>query len=171
MLILPDFVPAATVADLLAASAAFTGPRRGSGTNRTDCRLADFAAERAILLAGHVRTALSTHYPHLPPLAEDYTAYTTLGVGGGHPLHADAQKADGSPNHTPHRLATAMLYLGDEGVEFAGGGIHFPGVGVRVRPTAGTLVGFLCDWRHRHEVPLVARGVRESVAFWYRRAE
>lgn len=168
MFVLPDFIDAQAVAELLAANARHTGPRRGDGTPWADCRLSDITPDSD--LTERVRLALANHYPRLPPLASDYVAYTLLKVGASHPLHADAVKLDGSPNHTPQRVVTAMLYLGSEGKDFTGGSIRFPALGTTIRPVAGTLVGFRCDLSHRHEVPRVTRGERHAVAFWFKEA-
>ncbi len=121
-------------------------------------------------LADAVRQRLEEFFPQLPPLRPDYVAYTRCAPGGRHPLHADAVKPDGSPNHTPHRVASAMLYLTDHGTDHAGGVLRFPGLGVEVEPRAGLLVGFLTSWDFRHEVTPVTAGERDAVAFWFRDA-
>ena len=170
MLILPDFLDGPAVAELLAANARYAGDRRGKGTPWTDCPLAAIAPHLVADLAERAANALHDGCPHLPGLDPDYVAYTVMLAGASHTLHADAVKdAAGTPNHTPHRVATAMLYLGGP-ADFAGGQILFPGLGVAVEPRPGTLVAFLCDWRHRHQVERVTRGERHALALWFKEA-
>src|SRR5208337_2845543 len=69
---------------------------------------------------------IMTKHFALPPIRLDYCAYTRLRSGGCHPLHADAVLLDGGPNHTPDRVATAMVYLTEEGQDFSGGMFQFP---------------------------------------------
>lgn len=100
-------------------------------------------------------------------LITDYAAYTRVLPGGSHGLHADGVKLDGTPNHTPFRIATAMLYLNDGDVDFAGGRLCFPILDRKIVPKAGRLVGFLCDLEHQHEVEAVYGGVRHGLGFWF----
>ena len=166
MLILPGFLDSASVAELLSANADSLAPRRG--TTCTDVPLSAIHVTMAADLSARVLNHLADHFYHLPTLQRDYAAFTEVHPGGSHHLHADAQVADGGPNHTPERVATAMLYLGNEGQDFDGGVLRLPGIGVDVFPRAGLLVGFLTDWLHRHEVTPVTRGVRPAVAFWFK---
>jgi predicted 2-oxoglutarate/Fe(II)-dependent dioxygenase YbiX len=106
----------------------------------------------------------------LPPLFIDYCAYTRIRPGGSHPLHADAVALDGTPNHTPHRIASAMLYLSDSEIDFEGGTLRFPKLGIEVLPRIGLLVGFLTNLEYQHEVPPVTAGVRDAVAMWFQLA-
>jgi len=119
---------------------------------------------RAILET--VGRRLEDHFG-LPRLYPDYTAYTTVLEGGSHILHADAVKLDGTPNHTPDRVATVMLYLNDGTKDFAGGLLVFPKLHREIVPRAGRLVGFMCGLEHMHEVTKVEWGVRHSIAIWF----
>lgn len=140
---------------------------RDSG-HKTDVALSAVTSDLLYLgLADRVAKKLRAHYPTLPPLALDYAAYTRVRPGGRHTLHADAVKLDGVPNHTPHRIASAMLYLSNG---FSGGVLRFPRLGEEIVPTPGLLVGFLTGLDHQHEVTEVAGGDRDAVAFWFRAA-
>src|SRR4051812_34501110 len=73
------------------------------GTTATDCLLSAVDATAAKTLADEVAARLRGHFPGLPELAPDYISYHRMTTGGSHPLHADAVKLDGTPNHTPLR--------------------------------------------------------------------
>jgi hypothetical protein len=103
----------------------------------------------------------------LPPLRVDYCAYTRLWPGGMHSLHSDAVTLDGRPNHTPDRVASAMLYLTDGETDFEGGALRFPKLEIEVTPRIGLLVGFLTNLDYQHEVPPVTAGVRDALAMWF----
>lgn len=118
-----------------------------------------------------VRQRLASHFPNLPPLMLDYAAYTRMVPGGQHRLHADAVKEDGTPNHTPWRVVSAVLYLGTSGVDFDGGEIDFPGADERIAPVAGLLIGFTTGWDFRHQVLPVVSGTRDAIIFWYMDAD
>jgi hypothetical protein len=72
------------------------------------------------------------------PVFPDYTVYTALYLSGSHELHADGFKLDGTPNHAPWRVLSAMLYLNDGGSvaagDFDGGELTFPRLNRRVEP-------------------------------------
>lgn len=103
----------------------------------------------------------------LGELVADYTAYTRAYLGGAHTLHADAVNLDGSPNHTPWRVASAMLYLNDGDKDFAGGVIEFPKRDLAVVPKPGHLVAFTCGLDNQHLVTPVVTGVRDAIAFYF----
>ena len=107
----------------------------------------------------------------LPPLGLDYYAYTRMLPGSSHPLHADALTLDGRPNHTPYRVASAMVYLSESNLDFGGGWLQFPKLGVKVRERVGLMTGFLTDLEYQHTVPEVTWGVRDALAIWFRRAD
>jgi hypothetical protein len=150
------------------------GLRRGCfaprGMASTDMALSrvtsnDVAARLYLDVAERIRT----HFA-LPPLCIDYCAYTRIEPGGSHPLHADSEALDGAPNHTPHRIASAMLYLSESEMDFEGGTLRFPKLGIEVPPRIGLLVGFLTNLEYQHEVPSVTTGVRDAVAMWFQLA-
>ncbi len=172
LLIVPEFLTPANYkllrgryASLLATG--FT-PR---GTTATDCLLSAVDATAAKTLTDEVAARLRGHFPTLPDLVPDYTSYHRMTVGGSHPLHADAVTLTGEPNHTPHRIASAMLYLSEWSTDFTGGLIHFPGLDQVIPPRAGMLVGFLTTLDYRHEVTPVISGIRDAVAFWFKGKE
>lgn len=114
-----------------------------------------------------VSDLLATFYEVEAPLFCDYAAATASKPGMGHELHADAVKQDGTENHTPHRLVTAMLYLNQQGRDFGGGSLEFPNLQRTIAPRTGLLVGFRCDLLHSHRVPPVEWGERRALAFWF----
>jgi hypothetical protein len=136
------------------------------GTDKTDIGLAQVTDEAAARLSLDVAERLRAHFA-LPPLYIDYCAYTRLRPGGSHPLHSDAVTLDGRPNHTRWRIASAMLYLSDGETDFAGGGLHFPWLGIKITPRVGLLVGFLTTLDYQHEVPPVTSGMRDALAIWF----
>lgn len=142
---------------------------------RPDARLLDVVAEDNDLrtLAHSVRArathALSEFY-ELAPLYCDYVSIHAIGPErevDSHPLHADNENLDGTPNHTPWREVSALLYLSTQGSDFDGGSIVFPWVPLELGPQAGMLVGFRADRHHAHEVHPVTRGVRKCLAMWF----
>lgn len=87
--------------------------------------------------------------------------------GGYHPAHADNEHYEvdrWKPNHTPRRHYSALLYLNSD---FDGGELSFPSLGIRIRPTAGLLIGFPSHHGFVHAVDPVKQGRRYSVACWF----
>lgn len=136
------------------------------GSDRTDVQLSSVWPGTSDLLS----KMLNLLYQHFkfPTLTLDYCAYTRVTVGGSHELHADSVRLDGSPNHTPTRVVTVMVYLSDGRRDFSGGVLHLPELGVEVQARPGLLVAFPTDLAHRHEVTVVTDGVRDSIATWFR---
>ncbi|KAH8053428.1 hypothetical protein JL722_9662 [Aureococcus anophagefferens] len=64
---------------------------------------------------------------------------------------------------------SALVYLGDQGADFAGGTLEFlDGDGARaVRPRRGLLVAFSSGAENAHRVSRVTAGDRFSLAFWF----
>lgn len=139
---------------------------RGEGTGVEDIAL-DLVCEVPGLV-DRAAMELRSRFNFDRGLVLDYCAYTRLEAGRGHELHADGVKLDGSPNHTPHRVATAMVYLNDGETDFGNGVLVFPEMGVRVSSRVGLFVGFLTDLRYRHYVTPVSRGSREAIAIWFK---
>ena len=139
---------------------------KGMGTGKTDVSISSYSNTAGWLVdaaAEWLRPVLS-----LPPITLDYCAYTRLETGRSHELHADAVKLDGTPNHTPHRVATALVYLSDGYREFDGGELFLPEFGMSIVAQHGVLVGMPTDLAHRHAVTVVTRGVRDVIAIWYK---
>jgi hypothetical protein len=145
---------------------------------REDVRLLDYVRDDPPLfeIAQRARTrtidALREQYGIDRDVYLDYAALATIGPDHArdqHPLHADNQTLDGSPNHTPHRVVSALLYLNEQGVDFEGGTITFPNVDppVEIHPKPGTLVGFRADLAHAHVVDPVTSGHRKAIAWWF----
>jgi 2OG-Fe(II) oxygenase superfamily len=86
-----------------------------------------------------------------------------LRIGGRHPLHRDNCKEDGSPNHTPNRVWSSIVYLADG---FEGGELVFPGRGT-LKPLGGMLVAFPSGHDYPHEVLPVTNGRRYTLAIWF----
>lgn len=84
--------------------------------------------------------------------------------GSYQPPHADNAEPDGSPNYTPWRLYSGLLYLNDD---YDGGQTYFTRLGVEIQPSAGGLAIFEADMEHEHGVREVTRGTRKTiVTFW-----
>lgn len=168
MLKVSNFIEPAAVAGLRSAydELLAKGAIKPRGTNVTDIDAIRISPE-SLQLVEAVRARLVSHFPDLPPLSLDYAAYTRATTGGQLALHADAVKEDGSPNHTPWRVVSAVLYLSEQGRDFDGGDISFPGVHEQISPTAGLLIGFTTGWEFRHQVLPVVSGTRDAIIFWY----
>lgn len=78
--------------------------------------------------------------------------------------HADNLEPDGSPNATPHRAFSSLMYLNDD---YDGGETYFPGHGIRLKPEAGTLILFGAGPEYVHGVTRVTRGLRYTYAGWF----
>lgn len=78
--------------------------------------------------------------------------------------HTDNMDPDGSPNISPHRSFSSILYLNDE---YEGGETYFPGHKVRIKPTPGALVLFGAGPEYVHGITRVTRGLRYTYAGWF----
>ena len=78
--------------------------------------------------------------------------------------HVDNMEPDGSPNISPHRSFSSILYLNDD---YEGGETYFPGHGVRIKPTAGALVVFGAGPEYVHGITRVTKGLRYTYAGWF----
>lgn len=169
LLTVPSFLSAAECVVLRQQYAAGLAAKRfmPRGTNSTDTALSGVNPAFVEPIAGRASQLLLEQWPELPALELDYLAYTRMTIGGRHNLHADGFKLDGTPNHTPQRIATAMVYLSDGQSDFAGGLIRFPGLRAEIVPRVGLLVGFLTTVEFAHDVTPVASGVRDALAVWF----
>lgn len=94
------------------------------------------------------------------------TLLARMDPGDSHVMHADNVMLDGrTPNHTPWRTHTAMVYLNRRAPEW-GGELVLPGVGLRYTPRTGTMVAMPAGHAYRHEVTEVKEGSRYTVAIW-----
>lgn len=179
-LVIPKFLSAVDVSQLrrvyedgIKAGRLHPGPSASTNVRLAEvlggCR--SCAAKGSIANWGRLRLTIgkrvAAHFGVKEEVFPDYTAYTRLLPGGSHVLHADAVKLDGTPNHCPWRVLTAMIYLSDHGADFEGGELNFPKLGVRIEPKPGLLVGFLDTVDYQHEVFTLTRGVRDAIAIWY----
>jgi hypothetical protein len=116
------------------------------------------------------RDLLHEFYIPCGELFVDYTLLTEMRIGDAHPAHADSESPspDGGwiPNHTPWRHSVGMLYLNTNGLDYKGGELLFPTLGLRILPEAAQLVGFTSGRQHWHEVTPVTNGVRYSLSMW-----
>jgi len=61
---------------------------------------------------------------------------------------------------------SALVYLGDQGVEFEGGSLVFDD-GFVIRPRRGMVAAFSSGGENGHYVARVARGERFVLALWF----
>ena len=141
----------------------------GRGSGREDIFL-HMVTDSVPYLVARAKDLLSFHLFHAlnGPLILDYCAYTRLTVGRGHELHADAVTLDGLPNHTPDRVASAVVYLSHGEHDFDDGKLIFPALGVTISAMPGLFVGFPTDLKHQHSVTVVSRGVRDAILIWFK---
>ncbi len=78
--------------------------------------------------------------------------------------HADNINPDGTPNTTPHRSYSSILYLNND---YDGGETFFPGHNLRVKPEPGTLVLFGAGCDYVHGVTPITHGLRYTYAGWF----
>lgn len=78
--------------------------------------------------------------------------------------HVDNMEPDGSPNPTPYRSFSSILYLNDG---YDGGETYFPGHKLRIKPAAGALVLFGAGPEYVHGVTRLTRGLRYTYAGWF----
>jgi hypothetical protein len=76
--------------------------------------------------------------------------------------HYDCKHPDGSPNGTPWREWSAVLYLSDG---YQGGELVLPHVGLVYKPRSGSLVMFKADTLHG--VRACSDGIRYTCAMWF----
>jgi predicted 2-oxoglutarate/Fe(II)-dependent dioxygenase YbiX len=171
MLQVSNFLPAASCRDLIArhdAAVASGVTQRDEGGGRLVTELAAFDPALAADVAARTAAALAATFPELPPLTADSIYFARLMAGGCHPAHADAYKPDGTPNHTPGRVAAAVLYLNGP-PEFRGGVLVVCRKMKRVVPRPGLLVGFPSTLEYTHAVGTVRGGNRDSIALFFKR--
>jgi predicted 2-oxoglutarate/Fe(II)-dependent dioxygenase YbiX len=84
--------------------------------------------------------------------------------GSFQPPHADNAEPDGTPNYTPWRLYSGLLYLNDD---YEGGQTYFTNKDIEVQPKAGRVAIFYGDLDHEHGVREITQGERKTiVTFW-----
>jgi hypothetical protein len=84
--------------------------------------------------------------------------------GTEQPPHADNVEQDGTPNVSPWRLYSGIIYLNDD---YEGGQTYFPNLKQEIEPKAGRLGMFYADLEHTHGVKKVVGGERKTIiTFW-----
>jgi hypothetical protein len=78
--------------------------------------------------------------------------------------HADNLEPDGSPNTTPHRSFSSLIYLNND---YEGGETYFPGFGLRIKPEPGLMVLFGSGPEYVHGVTKMRGGRRYTYAGWF----
>ena len=80
-----------------------------------------------------------------------------------HP-HADNSNIDGTPNNTPWRKYSGVIYLNDD---YSGGETYFTNMDCQIEPLPGRIAIFYADMEHEHGVRKVRSGERKTiVTFW-----
>lgn len=99
------------------------------------------------------------------PIYPDIVSLVKWNVGSFQPPHADNAEPDGSPNYTPWRQYSGLLYLNDE---YEGGRTHFTNYPeIEIEPKPGALLLFTADLDHMHGVTEITSGERKTiVSFW-----
>lgn len=143
-------------------------------TNRSEARhysSRDELSAKDIGVVQPIRTAALSEVREffgIHDLYLEFTVLTEMREGDAHSLHADNVKLDGTPNHTPQRSHTTMLYLNSGGgIDFAGGDLIFPALGRSFVPMPGLLVGFPCSLEYQHQVSQMVSGCRYALSIWY----
>lgn len=115
-------------------------------------------------------TAIDGYFPEIAKsgLRLETAIYARLEIGGGHVLHADSVKLDGTPNHTPNRRLAVILYLRSCGYDFQGGELVLPFQQLTIKPEVGMMVMIPSSLGCQHQVNLVRCGVRDSIAVWFK---
>jgi predicted 2-oxoglutarate/Fe(II)-dependent dioxygenase YbiX len=105
------------------------------------------------LLAGHLGPQL--------PLHSDLINFARWPAGYELQPHADSENPGGVPHPYPWRDFATVIYLNDD---YEGGEIHFPNLGLELKPRPGTLVVFPGTLFFLHGVRRVTRGMRHTIA-------
>jgi hypothetical protein len=94
--------------------------------------------------------------------------YAVMLPGSSNPLHSDDSHLDGSKYHEDEEVEySALIYLGQHGIDYEGGEILFPLQDVAISPKLGTVVFFKGDHYHPHEVTPVTKGERKAVVLFF----
>ena len=113
-------------------------------------------------LVAHV-TIMQQFQPQQPLYSD--TAQIVLWTEGNELTpHADNLDPDGSPNATPHRSFSSIIYLNDD---YDGGETYFPGFGMRIKPQPGLMVLFGSGPEYVHGVTKMRGGRRYTYAGWF----
>ncbi len=96
-----------------------------------------------------------------PPLYADVINFARWPPGYELLPHADAENPGGEPHPYPWRHFASVIYLNDD---YGGGAIHFPELGIELRPPVRTLLVFPGTLDYLHGVRAVTHGMRHTLA-------
>lgn len=96
-----------------------------------------------------------------PPLYADVINFARWPPGYELLPHADAENPGGEPHPYPWRHFASVIYLNDD---YGGGAIHFPELGLELRPAVRSLLVFPGTLDYLHGVRPVAQGMRHTLA-------
>ena len=115
--------------------------------------------QRRIL--GQVRRTLEERLGPQPPLYADVINFARWPPGYELLPHADAENPGGEPHPYPWRHFASVIYLNDD---YGGGAIHFPELGIELRPAVRSLLVFPGTLDYLHGVRPVTQGMRHTLA-------
>ena len=96
-----------------------------------------------------------------PPLYAELVNFARWPPGYELQPHADSENPDGVPHPFPWRDFATVMYLNDD---YAGGEIHFPNLGIEMKPAPRSLIVFPGTLFFLHGVRPVTRGMRHTIA-------
>lgn len=96
-----------------------------------------------------------------PPLYADVINFARWPPGYELLPHADAENPGGEPHPYPWRHFASVIYLNDD---YGSGAIHFPELGIELRPPVRTLLVFPGTLDYLHGVRAVTHGMRHTLA-------
>ena len=108
-----------------------------------------------------VRDVLTERLGPQPPLYADVINFARWPPGYELLPHADAENPGGEPHPYPWRHFASVIYLNDD---YGGGAIHFPELGIELRPPPRTLLVFPGTLDYPHGVRPVTQGMRHTLA-------
>ena len=108
-----------------------------------------------------VREVLTERLGPQPPLYADVINFARWPPGYELLPHADAENPGGEPHPYPWRHFASVIYLNDD---YGGGAIHFPELGIELRPPVRTLLVFPGTLDYLHGVRPVTFGMRHTLA-------
>lgn len=108
-----------------------------------------------------VREVLTERLGPQPPLYADVINFARWPPGYELLPHADAENPGGEPHPYPWRHFASVVYLNDD---YGGGAIHFPELGIELRPPVRTLLVFPGTLDYLHGVRPVTHGMRHTLA-------
>jgi hypothetical protein len=108
-----------------------------------------------------VREVLTERLGPQPPLYADVINFARWPPGYELLPHADAENPGGEPHPYPWRHFASVIYLNDD---YGGGAIHFPELGIDLRPPVRTLLVFPGTLDYLHGVRPVTHGMRHTLA-------